>query len=502
MRATRVNPWRELSILMVILMEVCWVTPWFRSLTPRLSAVSPVRGFIILFGMILFSHLLVRTINYLHLKKPVQRGIFVIFLVVCILVGIKSILYAQESVSLLDLINRPLHNFADLKNLLPPEFVVILAVIIAFWRGLTIAQERIGTAFVTTHFWVGITMYVAFVLVNTLSTGESPGYFFYLFIYSTLLAMCAARMTVIEMLRGGMENKINRFWLMGIVLAGLCTVGLAASLGGVVGEQFIRIVTLLFGILTIIMGLLWILFNPIITMLIDALGSFFTNTQANKSLGQGFQNLSQLLEQLNQKISNMLGKTGFSLFFEQWGSTIKLIIFVSVAVVLIVILVYWMAIKLWQDRTKSGEEEKTNLKIENIFIWLKDLLRQRLGEARKTLSQITDLNRRQRIRAAARVRQVYADLMDLCESLGQPRDDAETPLEFLPQLHQLFPALQPEASVITNAYNSVRYGQLPEIRQEVDEIEAAWKKLDSAGRELSAVQKHAKKKERRGIAHP
>jgi len=503
-QAIRLNPWREFSILMMILMEVCWVTPWFRSLVAKTITARPFVVFCALSGMVIFAHILVRAMNYFQIKKYLRYGIWVVIIVICIVVGIKTLLYAHESMSVAELLNRPIRNFADLRTIIPAEFIVSLAVLIAFWRGLSLAQEYIGPGSVMQHFWLGIIMYVVFVFVNTLETGESPGDFFYLFLFSSLLAMCAARISVIRLLRGGRENMLNRFWVVGIIMAAALIVGLSASLEGVIGELFVRTVVVIMALLTIIMGLIWILINPLITFLVALLGNLFNTSIKIAPPGAGLQNLSKLLQGINQRMSDIVGKSGFIQFFERWGPTIKIIILIGILAIVLSGLIFWMAFKLWQDRAgqQSNDEQKTNLKLGNILQWMADLLRQRLIDGKNSLAQLTDFKSRQKLRAAARIRQVYADLMDLCESLGQPRDEAETPLEFLPQLNRLFPGQQAEAGIITKAYNYVRYGQLPETRQEVEEIEAAWKRLHSASRELSTTQKHAKKKEAYGNPHP
>ena len=47
----RFKPWREVAILGVIVMELSWVVPWFRSLTPATRAVVPWRAFVVLGGL-------------------------------------------------------------------------------------------------------------------------------------------------------------------------------------------------------------------------------------------------------------------------------------------------------------------------------------------------------------------------------------------------------------------------------------------------------------------
>jgi hypothetical protein len=260
------NPWREIAILMIILMEVCWVTPWFRSMTLETYAVSPIRVFTILACMVLFSHVLVRTMDSLHLKKSIRQGLMVFFIVIGIFVGIKTLLYSHESMSLSQLLTRPLRSFGDVKSLIPVEFIVVITVLVGFWRGLSIAQEHIGPSSVMDHFWIGIVMYLAFIFFNTMVTGETPVNFFFLFLFSALIAMVAARLTVVGMLRGGRENRFNRFWFLGILLVASFVVGVAALLGSQLGDKFAWIGMLLFGLFGTILILVWFLINPLVTL--------------------------------------------------------------------------------------------------------------------------------------------------------------------------------------------------------------------------------------------
>ncbi len=500
-RFLRLNSWREISILMLMIMEVSWVTPWFRSLTSATYALDPLRVFGVILGTVLFSHILVRSMNYARIKKTFRQGLLVVFILIAIFGSIKILLYAKEPTSLGELLNQPLSSFGDLRSLIPAEFIVIVTILVAFWRGISIAQEHIGPSSVKDHFWLGIAMYVVFVFINTLATGETPEGFFFLFLFAALIAMVAARISVIGMLRGGNEYKLNRSWLVGMVLAALFVVALSALLGGMVGNHFSWIGAIFLGIFGAVMLLLWLLIGPVVSLLISLLQKVF-NTQGLKDLLDSFQNLNQTLLGLGQNIFDKINDSPLSRFFERLAPALRTVIFTGIIVLLIAGVVAWMAIRLWQDRarrTKDGEQ-KSSLQAGNLLQRLLDLLRGGLGNAIQSLYQLADSNHRQRLRAAARIRQVYADLMDLCAALGQPRDEAQTPLEFLPRLSQLFPQLELESAVITEAYNCIRYGQLPETRQDVEEVEEAWKKISSAGREISAEQKqHNKKRDLRKI---
>jgi hypothetical protein len=87
--------------------------------------------------------------------------------------------------------------------------------------------------------------------------------------------------------------------------------------------------------------------------------------------------------------------------------------------------------------------------------------------------------------------------MDICDSLGKPRLEAQTPLEFISVLINLFPDYQSEIDMITNAYLDVRYGLLPENPRAVAEIEVAWKRLHTSASKLIKERKQLNQKKKK-----
>ncbi|MFM8321746.1 MAG: DUF4129 domain-containing protein, partial [Chloroflexota bacterium] len=75
--------------------------------------------------------------------------------------------------------------------------------------------------------------------------------------------------------------------------------------------------------------------------------------------------------------------------------------------------------------------------------------------------------------AAQKIRRLYAELLELSAGRGRPRSPNLTPLEFLPELQQAFPAQAAESELITRAYTRVRYGEYPEAIEDVHAVESA-----------------------------
>ena len=62
-------------------------------------------------------------------------------------------------------------------------------------------------------------------------------------------------------------------------------------------------------------------------------------------------------------------------------------------------------------------------------------------------------------------------------ALDTPRERNETPYEYLARLFTLWPGYENEARLITRAFVKVRYGELPESKEEFEAIKQAWETL-------------------------
>jgi hypothetical protein len=147
------RPWREITLIMLMIMEVCWVVPWYRSLTPATFSIGISKAFIIFFSMILAAHLIVRFVNYLRLKLRIRQIIMILSLVISLVIGLKTLLYSGE-IGIMEFINQPVQNFADRTILIPDEFIVAIAVIIGWWRGISLAQAHVGPNLVLNNFFL------------------------------------------------------------------------------------------------------------------------------------------------------------------------------------------------------------------------------------------------------------------------------------------------------------------------------------------------------------
>lgn len=332
-------------------------------------------------------------------------------------------------------------------------------------------------------------MFLGFVFINTLVTGEVPGAFIYLFLFCALMAMGAARISTIGTLRGGGRTPFDRRWLVGMIVASLLVVGFAALLAYLASAKgvFQQIGTLIFGLFAL---LSLAIISPALYFLPSLAERF---PAISTSIGKVIETvrdwrngLMDAVSGIAEQISGLMQKIGVS----EWGPSLKPFLLWSIVVGIGALII--LSLSRWMRKEQEGRRSETQslFPAGELFRLLKAALQNQLRAMGGGLVNAARLRQAQRLRAAARIRRIYAELMDLAEDLGSPRPSALTPLEFLSPLKKVFPLFEAELTDITHAYLRVRYGELPETRQEVNEVEAAWERVRAEGKERLTPKKH------------
>ena len=481
----RFRPWRELAVLGAMLMSLSWGVPWFRSLTQATHAVGTGYAFLVFGAMLFTSYLVVRLMNAVRLRIELRRWIMLALLAAGILVGLKTLLFAAESITFADLMERQLRSFADAYALIPDEFIVTVGVLLVWRSGTRLATEKVGPQLIQRTFGTGFAMFFFFVFFNTFVTGETPGNMPVLFLFAGLMSMGAARVAVLSTLRGGRENPFDRRWIAGLTVSAAGAAGVAAWLGAEVsgGEGLIAMLPRMG--LGVIMGLAFLLLTPFFVLLWWALylvvDTLSTENPLSESLSELFNGLQGMASGLFEFLEPFLGP--FGAFLARFGLFTKVLILWGV--VLGLVLAVMLAIYVRDTRRRRLLlEQFEQIREKGLWKSLRDSLRKGMQEAGRSLAGLFDAERRRRLLAAARIRRIYTRLMDLSEALDAPRPAAITPLEFVPQLAELFPAGVGDVSLITDSYQKVRYGELPERTDEVERVEAAWQRVKEEGKRL------------------
>jgi hypothetical protein len=425
--------------------------------------------------------------NALRFKLTVRRWGLGIWLGLAGLLSFKSLLPAGEGI------------FAGLQTLfgfrssgrlplIPDEFLVLLILLITFWRGLNIAQERVGPLMMRRGFHVGVVMMLAFFFLNTLVTGETPGGFLYLFLFAALMAMGTARLAAVSRLRGGRITPFDHRWLLGVTGAVVLLVGLAASAAGVLAGEHgsvLRLIPLYLVGGALLFGLL--LLSPVILVLLSYwLLSRLLGEGSGVALEDAWRRVQGMFTVLGLQAQAWLAASGVMAWLQLMSRMLRPLVYGVVLGGLVVLVLLEVRSHRLAARGKPEEGLESALDAEGLLaLWRKEM-RKRWGMVASRFGEA--LGRREGgWLAAARIRRVYAQLMGLANRLHHPRASSQTPLEFLPELEVLFQPLCEEVRLITQAYIRVRYGQLPETSTEVREVEAAWKRVKAHGSKMLAM---------------
>jgi hypothetical protein len=487
----KIRYWRELAVFALMVMELSWIVPWYRSLTPATYEVSVWRVFFVLLGLLLLANLSTRLMNFLDLKIRIRQAVTILLLVGSIFIALKLLLYETEPLQFDALFTRPFHAMSDVRGLIPDEFLVIVVVLVIYWRGLSLASKYIDPVSVRSNFYLGLGMFIAYIFLNTLVTGETPGPMLYTFFVSALIAMGAARIFTITQLRGGAQNPFDLRWFLGIFVTTLIIVGLAGALAWVATDRS----SIIGGIGGLVMGI----FGVIMLVLISPL--IFLMERMADSMPQAsgvMENMIEVLDDLRATFGEIAGNL-FNMFnipsLLNWVQLLKPFLLWGFVIAILLAILFSISRWLINERRSELDEREGMIARGDVFSLLRSAIRDRLDGLGQTLRG-RRLRPGQRWLAAAKIRRIYAHMMDLAKQLGVPRPLASTPLEFQPTLEDVLPDAKGDIGLITAAYLRVRYGEIPETNEEIEQVESAWEHVRASGKEKQSQVSKSKSKSR------
>ncbi len=474
MKRVEFNPWRELAALAVLVMEVAWVTVWLRLLMRPSAQVGLGRTLALLLAFSLTTYAWAHVGALFSLRRNLLRGGLLALLPGGVLAGWAWLIaHRPDEAGLEALVTQPLRSFADLHDVIPPQVVVLFAVLALWWLSTRLAGVRVGPMIVGRRFRFGVGFFALWAAL-TLGRMDTEGLgLFALFVGAALVAMAAARVAVISLMRGGRRSPFTRRWLGslfgavgGLVLvAGGLAVALAGPLTRWTGVLLARTVQ----------GLAVLVSSPFLALLIaiapwlEGLREMFMTTAPPQPTVTP---MPDAAEQLRQQMEQMAAQS--PAVAPNWGLIKGLLLLMGV--VLVVALVLRGAGAVGAGRTEAAEEGLEDVERGGLWRRVRRALQGGAGGGGRRLGAAA------RRRAAARIRRIYADLLALGARIGHPRPPEATPLEYIPLLAQGMPGEEPALQEITRAYLRVRYGELPETAAEIRAVERAWASVRRAAR--------------------
>jgi len=283
---------------------------------------------------------------------------------------------------------------------------------------------------------------------------------FALYLFAMLIALTAARLAELGTEYGGKSPAFSRWWLIAIGLLALVFVIVGSATGWLVGVVFVETTSAILNFLyyAVIVTLLVVL-SPILILVIALVP--FLNQLVSNLLRNNFSKQADFIISILQPKP----ETGQSVI-KIMDSSLTIVLGV---LTLIVVAAVIFGVRLRRHRRGSSAEDEIG-DLAAVQKLLKD------GQKKKSLFE-SALGQARRWLASARIRRIYAQLMKSCADLNTPRPPSFTPLEFQPQIDALFPDLTVETALITRTYLKVRYGEYPEMLEEMEAARDAWEKV-------------------------
>lgn len=469
--------WSGLAALLLILVEVSWLIPWYLGVAEVSYKTSGWRTFLVLAGNMLLAYLFTRFSEYLHLKRNIQQ---------ILLIGLFLLDVVLATTFLLDpAISNPIQGLVKLD---PGPVLVILAVAWLWWRGITLGRSIMTPETVWRRFWLGIWMLVAYLLVITRVTQVQPNFLpFLVFLGAGLLALIISRIAYIHFYHGSQRNPLGRNWLVAISASVVASTLLAAIFATLLTSQFNPFLSELSEALRwIVAGIIFLASIPglilayLVWPLLEALQVFLQSKATPEPNATPDILITPAMPTIAPEISEPLT-------IHPWVITILFWI-----VVLLVTVVVFNRLRIIRPArfNQSLEDPETLLGRNELWRKLRQTALQQLHAAGDSLRKL----RVRHFIQAAYIRRIYSRLMNLSETLEKPRPIGITPNEFLPTLQIAIPGVQPDLERLTEAYNRVRYGELPESADEITLLEEAWDRISAEGERqkviLLATRKH------------
>lgn len=462
----------ELLYLCYALVDVSLLTPLALSLMGWARYWPPEQVLLWLLLLMLLPFNLTRLMSFIGLQRAWQFRIMVVALLLTILFSWRTLLYAPAAVFDFGWLRQFGDNLAESGSLIwTRDLSIFLLVLFVWWRGLRLATRHHEINRMGLRLRLGGLIFAPIIVwfaANFLAWSVVP--FLMLFFLAALTAVALVRVEQMEQEQTGNLASLNVTWVLTIMLAAVMITLTAAILATVVsGESLFFVVdwlsplwaALQFGAAAT--GLtLYYLSQPLLDLfaiLIQGLGVVLAYI-----LGQAGQAMRQLIP-LTEEVP--IPTLTPSVTTESSGSGGKAI--VLVLMLLAIVLVTFALARLYQQASfvarQSGRSHLKNNENEEADGGGRGLL-ERLGLLRSW-------------RAALSIRRIYRQMCRAAEGAGYPRLEFQTPYEYLPTLAIVWPENTADSRLITNAFVKVRYGEVPESREELEAIRVAWRQLES-----------------------
>ncbi len=477
------NPWHELAVLSLMMMETSWVAMWYSALSAIGRWVPYEEAFVVLGVIMIGTHMLARSFNLQTIQKWVRWAIVSGLILASLYIALVLLLYWPRWPGVGMILGQVWVSSLQGERI-PPEFWVMLAILLIWRRGVGLARRPVSIDHILLSFQTGALSFFIYGILIPFLSYQTVVIALALFLSSGLVAMSCGRIFDTGRSRGGKIKQMSRGWVLGILLTACLIVGLGLGLSGLLqgrlGEWIGQGVLL---VVTILVGVIFLILYPVVLLLaaiIPWLEQMFSRLAIFSILSQIGDTISQLLQSSNyHNLENIFNKIAFT----------KPLILGGLLIIVVLGILGALNLRYWFRKIDLEKNDEDLLAGQALLALWRAALRKRFRDGRARLARRFRLDQAENLLTAARIRWIYRRMMKLSATLGNPRPPAVTPLEFLPSLHRLLPQTGFAPDQITQAYQRVRYGEQPERSEEAEQVVAAWALVQAEAKKIKKVVK-------------
>jgi hypothetical protein len=471
LKSKPVHAWRELAAFLYLPADVIWLTGWYCLVTDG-STTQPIFGVYLVFVMTsCLAYLILRLLLAWQAPIALRLGLGALGLLAGLWLG-ESLLVYQTLIFDFNSILQDIWISFRGSRALAVEFWSLACIIFIWVRSILYTHNPVTQDTIMSRLQFGLFMMLILILIYNKLGLIIVMSGLCLFLILGLSSLGLARIADINLYRGGRRLLFSWDWFLVIcgISAGLVLI--ASTLSLLTGSWLsLVVIALTTGIITIIRFIVVKLVVPLVNIVLAILYFLLELFYNVKSLGQvKAPDLTPYFNNKDFEPFELTDPTGVGLKAAQPYLLGILLGVVAVGIVL-------MLLRLPNKEglgDADGAGEKTG---GNAFKQLRKLINQGIQHALERFSKQVNLRRVASLFRAARIRWIYQQFELRSARKGYPRLAAVTPMEFQAIVSQYFVGGENDIALLTAAYQSVRYGELPETPQEVTRVVVAWDHL-------------------------
>jgi hypothetical protein len=451
---------RTFIYLALALMTASWMTGLLWALLGETGPPLPLTvGFLTVLVLVPLG--VSRWLRGLGLGREVRRGLLAIAFVFLALLVVSSGFYNNYGLFGRAWMTRVLGDDFSTDTFLNPVTSLLLAGL-CWWLGLALGDMRLTSTNLARYFYVSLIILIAPTVFLVSDVTQGPVWLFYAFLFAGMLALGLGRVEEVARRSQDHGSSFTYYWLAQI---------------GLISAVFLSVVALAQALrLGVGVGLILVLIAPIVSVLVFPI----IYAGAKLLILSGFR-LSVTLSETgaSNAVQEVDGQASRAAEPSTWQSFCAgLLLFLLAFLVIRLILFTSRRWRQIAEDTTSEEKAATP----SLGDQVSEAVANRLTRLGFDLPGVGRLRRRL---AARSIRRIYAAVTALAADRGYPRPQARTPYEHMWALRKAFPGCESEVERITVAYVAAHYGQVPDSREELEEIQAAWAQVRLTSRQTT-----------------